>query len=199
MKIRITIPSIFSFFILTCWPITTNGQAPADSLLLDEQALKKVKVYNDLYSAFKKPDEVVILDLRGQKLNQLPDSIDKFNNLQLLRLGCKIKDSTPKRIIRKSKRIGGGIMHLDRMQGKYIAYNFLTKLPVTIKNLTKLQEIDLAYNNLSDVPVELAELKNLKKVNLIGNYKLLDKSDQLKMIKKSLPTDCKLWTDLRID
>jgi hypothetical protein len=66
MKIRVTILSIFSFFILTCWPITTHGQAPADNLLLDEQALKKVKVYNDLYSAFKKPDEVFILDLRGQ-------------------------------------------------------------------------------------------------------------------------------------
>jgi len=85
------------------------------------------------------------------------------------------------------------------MQGKYIAYNYLTELPLTIKNLTKLQEIDLGYNNLRNVPFELVELKNLKKVNLVGNYNLLDSSYQIKKLKNSLPLDCKLWTDVRIE
>lgn len=179
--------------------IIATGQETEYTKLLSKNLLKKEKVYSNLTSAFKEPHKVIILDLRGQYITELPDSIDKFKNLQILRLGWKIKASTPKKIIRKSKRIGGGIMHLDRLQGKYVAYNSLTVLPKAIKNLTKLQEIDLSYNNLSYVPFEIAEIKNLRTVNLIGNYKLLDSAYQIKKLKNSLPPDCKLWTDVRIE
>src|SRR5579872_2139161 len=150
---------------LFCPAVQLAAQQATDTILLTKQELKKEKVYHSISDALKEPEKVIILDLTGQHLDSLPSSVAQFKNLQVLRLGCKIKDTTPKRIIVHSRKIGGGIMHLDRLQGKYIDYNYLKKLPSTIKNLAKLQEINLGYNNILDVPFELAELKNMRFVN----------------------------------
>jgi Leucine-rich repeat (LRR) protein len=176
-----------------------KSQRTLETGLLSKKELEKTKVYASLIDAMKDPEQVIILDLTGQHLDSLPSTIEKFKNLQVLRLGWKIKDSTPKKIIRRSKKIGGGIIHLDRLQGKYVDYNQLTKLPSTISNLKKLQEINLGYNNLTEVPVELTHLKNLKFINLIGCYGLLNKEKELKEFKKMLPADCIVWSDIRLE
>ena len=174
-----------------------SQQTQESPRLLTKLELEKAKVYTNLNEALKEPENVVILDLSGQQLDSLPSTIGQLKQLQVLRLGCKIKDSTPKRILRKAKKIGGGIMHLDGLQGIYIDYNYLTNLPPTIINLTKLQEIHLGYNNLNEVPVELIQLKNLEFINLIGCYGLLGKEKELKAFKLMLPANCIVWSDIR--
>lgn len=176
-----------------------KSQQSQDLNLLTKKELEKAKVYTNLNEALKDPEKVVILDLTGQHLDSLPSTIGQFKNLQVLRLGWKIKDSTPKRIIRRAKKIRGGIMHLDRLHGIYIDYNYLKSLPRTIVNLTKLQEINLGYNNLTEVPIELIQLKNLKFINLIGCYDLLNKESKMKEFKRGLPVDCVLWSDIRFE
>lgn len=185
---------IFITFILFTTP--GKGQLLPDAGLLTKKELNKTKVYTSLNEALTEPEDVVILDLTGQNLDSLPSSIGQFRNLQVLRLGWKIKDSTPKRIIRKSKKVGGGMMHLDRLQGVYIDYNNLTSLPKTIVNLKKLQEIDLGYNALTEVPVELVQLNNLKFINLIGCYGLLNEEIEMKEFKRGLSVHCVLWSDI---
>ena len=175
-----------------------QGQVVSDTSLLSKDELAKAKVFYDLSEALKTPLEVYVLDLRGKGLDSLPESIGQLKNLQSLRLSHKTRDDCPKKIIRKSKKIGGGLMHLDRMSGKYIAYNHLTFLPKSIAKLDKLQEVNLGYNNLSEVPMILGELKNLKFLNLVGCYGLLKKEKELKELKSMLPEGCVFWTDLRI-
>jgi leucine-rich repeat protein SHOC2 len=168
-------------------------------LLLSDKQLKKEKPFTSLDQALMNPSKVFILDLSGQSLDSLPNSIGQLKNLQVLKLGNKIKSTTPRSVIRHSKRIGGGIMHLDRGSGRYVDYNHLTKLPETIKNLTKLQIIILSYNNIDHVPFELSQLKNLKYVSLIGCYDLMNKEKELKELKLKLPINCIFRTGTSID
>ncbi len=188
---------LISIFILI--NLASYGQQQSNITLLNKRQLKGVKIYCDIDDAMREPEKVIILDLTGKRLDSLPESIGQLINLQVLKLGCKINDSVPKRIIRKSRRIGGGIMHLDRGTGRFIKYNYITKLPDSIKFLTKLQEINLSNNRLKEVPFELAKLKQLKLVNLNVNYALLDKVDDLKKLKSMLPSDCNLVTGMEID
>ena len=179
--------------------VTSYAKQLTDTTLLSRKELHKVKIYKNIAEALKTPDKVLVLDLSGQHLDSFPTSILEFKNLQVLKLGWKIKKSTPRTVIWKSKRIGGGIMHLDRFQGKYIDYNHLTALPTSISKLTKLQEIDLSYNNLTNVQFVLAELKNLKFNNLVGCYSLIEKESDLKRLKQMLPAGCILWSDVRLE
>lgn len=171
------------------------GQSTSDSTLLSKDDLDKAKVYYDLTEALKNPLEVYVLDLRGNRLESLPTSIGQLKNLQSLRLSNKVREDCPKKVLRKAKKISGGLMHLDRMSGKYIAYNHLTSLPNWITQLEKLQEINLGYNSLSEVPMILGKMRNLKFVNLIGCYELINKKEELKALKNRLPNGCVFWTD----
>jgi leucine-rich repeat protein SHOC2 len=166
--------------------------------LLSEEQLKEQKVYRDLDEALREPEKVFILDLTGQHLTFLPNSIGRLKNLQVLKLGWKIKDSTPRRVVRHSKHVGGGIIHLDRLQGKYIDYNALTSLPDSISQLQNLQKVYLGYNQLASVPFILAQLKNLQFIDLIGNYDLLTNEEGMRTFKKQLPERCLLYSDLRL-
>jgi Leucine-rich repeat (LRR) protein len=182
---------------IICFCGYLKSQTITDTLLLTDIQLKKAKIYTNFNSALLEPEKVIILDLTGQNLDSLPSTIGLFINLQILKLGWKIKDNTPKSLIRKAKKVGGGIMHFDRLQGIYVDYNHLQELPTSITNLRKLQIINLSYNDIFDVPFDLSHLKNLKMINLIGCYSLLDKVDDLKKFKSLLPTDCLLYCDVR--
>jgi len=193
MIVRIIIFSVLISFGNSCM-----AQAISDKTLLSKDELNNAKVFNDLSEALKTPLKVYVLDLRGKGLDTLPESIGQLKNLQSLNLSHKTRDDCPKKIIRKSKTIGGGLMHLDGMSGKYIAYNNITFLPGSIAELGKLQEINLGYNKLSEVPMVLGELENLKFLNLVGCYGLLKKKNELKELKGMLPEGCVFWNDSRI-
>ncbi len=167
-----------------------------DTTFLTADQLKKEKPFTDLDKAMKNPEKVIVLDLSGKRLEELPESIGSFKNLQVLKLGYGIDPSTPKRIIRKSKHIGGGILHLDRGTGKYVAYNQLTQLPDTLTSLTKLQYIDLNNNAFTDVPMILKGIKTLTTINFYGCYSLMDNKAQIDELKTALGPDCKIYVTL---
>jgi Leucine-rich repeat (LRR) protein len=168
----------------------------SDTTFLTANQLKKEKPFTDLDKALKNPEKVIVLDLTGKSLEELPESIGSFKNLQVLRLGYGIKPGTPKRIIRKSKHIGGGILHLDRGTGKYVAYNQLTQLPDTLASLTKLQYIDLNNNAFTDVPMILKEIETLTTINFYGCYSLMDNKAQIEELKTALGENCTVFVTL---
>ncbi len=167
--------------------VEASGQT--DSLLNLAQ-LRKEHTYTDLKKAFKHPEKVIVLDLSGQELDSLPETIGSLINLQVLLLGPGPKKSVPKRILRKSKHIGGGIYHLDRGTGKYVGYNKLTTLPESMKQLTKLQYLNLSYNQFDEIPEMLQSFKNLKMLSLSECRKLFDNATQISELKTKLPEGC---------
>jgi len=164
----------------------------ADTTLLTREQLDTCKVYTDLNEALKYPESVIILNLSGQKLKKLPESIGLFTNLQVLNLGYAVKRSTPKKVLNQAKRIGGGILHLDRGTGKYLEYNQLTELPDTIRNLKKLQHLNLYHNAFTEVPMILKEVKSLQSINFYDCYGLIDNKTQIDELQAALGEDCKI-------
>jgi len=167
----------------------SEANAQTDSLLNLAQ-LRKEHTYTDLKKAFKHPEKVIVLDLSRQELDSLPEIIGKLINLQVLLLGPGPKKSVPKRILRKSEHIGGGIYHLDRGTGKYVGYNKLTTLPETMKKLTKLQYLNLSYNKFDEVPEMLQSFNNLKMLSLTGCRNLFDNTTQIAELKMELTEGC---------
>lgn len=187
--------------LLLAWIILSSfaAFAQSDTTLLSDEELKNSTPYTDLKKALKEPEKVIVLDLSGQQLEELPESIGSFTNLQALYLGCGIKKSTPKRVLKKASRIGGGIMHLDRGTGKYINYNRIAQLPDTLASLKKLQKINLNNNGFEEVPEVLTQLPNIRWINLYGCYGLIHKEEELKALKAALPANCLLYTDVRLE
>ena len=59
----------------------------AQAQLLSQVALDSVRTYRSSEKALKEPEKVYRLDLSGQKLKELPESVRQFKNLNALDLG----------------------------------------------------------------------------------------------------------------
>lgn len=175
------------FFILLLKNV--SAQNKADSLLSMKQ-LSKQKVYTSLKAALKHPEKVYSLKLDGQALDSLPDTIGLLYNLQALSIGIGPKPSVSKRLLRKASKIGGGIYHLDRGTGTYVASNNLKSLPKAFSALTKLQYLNLGYNEFEELPVDFTVFKNLKVLNLVGCRGLVDNLEEINLLKEELPVGC---------
>lgn len=115
----------------------------------NKESLTSEKTYRSVKKALKNPDKVVVLDLSGQGLTELPKELVKLTNLEFLNLGDK-----PKNLLFTSPfirfnycKIGGGIRHFDRMTGKYYNSNYIKNLPDGLLDLPSLKLIRLTGNN----------------------------------------------------
>ena len=132
--------------------------------------LKNLKVFNELKIALENPNEVEILNLRGQNLKEIPKQISELINLRVLLLGWKPKKELDSSTHKKAKNIGGGYLHLDRKKGTFLDYNYIENLTPEFLTLKKLEYLELDYNLIKTLPRELARIKSLKKVSLYGNW-----------------------------
>ncbi|CAL5355186.1 unnamed protein product [Camellia sinensis] len=137
------------------------------------------------------------LDLEGNNLCTLPDSICNFRCLQRLKMkNCNVSHLPCCNVSHLPCEIGRliSLTHLD-LEG-----NNLCTLPDSISNLTCLEELLMANCNLSDLPSEIWRLNSLQYWNLSGNglrtlpdgisnlthlgYLNLDKSAKLQSLPK---------------
>lgn len=160
--------------------------------LLNQKQLRDQKVYTDLKKALKHPEKVYSLNLDGQGLDSLPETIGLLVNLQALSISIGPKPDLPKRVLKKAKNIGGGIYHLDRGTGRYVGSNNLTKLPASFTQLTKLQYLDLGYNEFEDLPVDFSVFSQLKVLKLQGCRGLIDNLEEVNALKAKMPAECKV-------
>lgn len=91
-----------------------------------------------------------ILNLEGNNLTSLPESIGDLTNLTILRLNHNKLTSLPESI--------GNLTKLSRL---YLNHNELTSLPESISNLTNLIWLDLDDNKLTSLPKSIDNLTNL--------------------------------------
>jgi len=95
------------------------------------------------------------LDLRGNQITNLPESIAKLSNLKKLYLKeNKITD------------LSESVAKLSNFTELYLSRNSIKKLPESIINLSKLEKLDLSENTLETPPLEVAE----KGIEAIRDY-----------------------------
>ncbi len=102
--------------------------------------------------------DITALDLRGQNVVTLPDSIGKYVNLKILLLSNTRLSDIPKFIEQLSNLEVLDLQNLD-----------ITKLPANICRLKKLQVLNLSTNKISILPDSIGQLTNLEWLLLGGN------------------------------
>lgn len=122
------------------------------------------------------------LDLSGQQLARIPDSVFSQTDLEHL----DVSDN------QLTGAIQGEIRFLQNLRSLDASDNLMTGVPAEIGQLSKLETLDLSNNQLTGLPYELGNLQNLKTLNLSGNqYSQAD----LQIIKDKLPADVLIITE----
>jgi Leucine-rich repeat (LRR) protein len=135
---------------------TTEGFSQGK--LLTAQQLTEAPWFYDLESANKNPEEVYNLSITWEKLEQFPEAIFKFINLQHLDLmDNEIRNIPPE------------ISKLRNLQILFLSNNKLSSLPEEIMKLENLEILHLERNRFVEIPDWIGTLKKLKKVGLRDN------------------------------
>ena len=98
------------------------------------------------------------LNLSGNQITSLPESIGNLNNLRWLSLVNNQLTCLPENI--------GKLSNLKEL---HLEDNRLTSLPKNIGKLNNLQELYLENNQLKSIPESLGNIKNLEKLYLENN------------------------------
>ncbi|OGY94339.1 MAG: hypothetical protein A2406_02905 [Candidatus Komeilibacteria bacterium RIFOXYC1_FULL_37_11] len=122
------------------------------------------------------------LDLSGQGLSQVDQSVFKQSNLRQL----DVSDN------QLTGALPAEIRQLQNLQILRATNNQMTGVPAEIGQLSNLIELDLSNNQLTGLPYELGNLKNLKILNLSGNN--VSQYD-LDIIRQSLSADVNIIMD----
>ena len=108
------------------------------------------------------------IDLEGNRLNSIPESIFKLKKLKELKLSQNHLESVPRQI--------GNLKNLMYLG---LAGNKLTSIPKEIGKLKKLDVLFLGFNKLTSLPDEIGRLPNLTSIYIHSN-------PNLRIIPKSL-------------
>jgi len=144
--------------VLSCYGIVAYAQAPVDSRTpLQSRGVQSISTSssNDLSAALKDPKLVLKLDLSGQNLTTLTDSIGLFGNLEELNLGRN-----------KLKSLPISVGELRKLRVLRLAYNNFTEVPLAIRDLAHLEVLNISNNPITTLDERaftgLANLKELR-------------------------------------
>lgn len=153
---------------LSLWNYGLSVVPPAAFNLTALQALDlHGNKLRELSESISNLTELQSLNLRGNKLRNLPDSISKLTNLESLNLRANQLTELPESITK-----------LTRLKFLSLGGNQLTELPESISNLTQLEILDLRGNQLKELPESISKLTQLQFLSLGGN--------QLKKLPESI-------------
>jgi len=121
------------------------------------------------------------LNLKGNKIEVIPDEISQLENLKVVYLdgNCLSEISTAFFELKEIevltlnnnqlKKIPDEIGSLINLKRLHISSNQLTELPTTIGQLEKLEHLYVSKNLISSLPDELGMLANLTQLNMFDN------------------------------
>lgn len=116
------------------------------------------RVYYDLPTAFRNPLKVAQLNLREQKITELPKKITTLKNLKKLDLA----------INQLSIPSSSNISQLTKLEQLNLSHNNIEIISSTLSQLTQLKELHLAWNKLEELPEFITTLP-LTHLDLSGN------------------------------
>jgi len=108
------------------------------------------------------------LDLSGQQLSELPDSVLNRNDIVILNLSNNQLTGLP-----------AGIGKLVNLEILNIENNRLESLPGEISQLKNLREIRANNNRLATLPPELSTMTHLRLLDISGNRLSSEQTNQL--------------------
>ena len=131
--------------------------------IICSQYIEDISLFDNKIERFSKKavegiTSVVRLDLRGNRLKNLPDNIGELKNLKYLLLDRNNISELPISIVKLKNLIELNIFK-----------NKLARLPENIHQLKNLEQLDLKSNTLQDLPENISRLPNLRVLVLDSN------------------------------
>jgi Leucine-rich repeat (LRR) protein len=140
----------------------------------------------------------VKIDLSGQHIKSIPDSILQNNEITYLDLGSSDVtfypplsawvDSNANEI----SELPDGIGNLTNLRTLILNSNRLTSLPSEISKLTNLEVLDLSSNKDLDIMQQLNKLKELPKLKVLKIVDVKLTRDDIPLIKSAFHNDTKI-------
>lgn len=140
----------------------------------------------------------VKVDLRGQHLKEIPDSIYQNSEITYLDLGSSdvtfypplsaLVDSNSNDISFLSEQIG----KLTNLKTLVLNTNKLTTLPISITKLIKLEVLDLSINKDLDIVQQLDKLKQLPKLKVLKIVDVKMTKDEVNTVKSAFRPNTKV-------
>jgi hypothetical protein len=180
-------PSIAVFSKLTALDVSSNQMfdlPPTLNLLSELRVLVAKNNQLETYSfpkSFSQLTKLEILNLSGNRLEELPTGILDLPALKALYVGgnriqtvpCRIGDMLSLEILylggNQLRDIPATIGKLKNLISLVLCDNQLETMPSTIANLQKLESLSLHNNTLKTLPTEIVTLKNLQQLSLRSN------------------------------
>ena len=142
-------------------PNVNKIKANSVGYVLRKGQVTELALYNKFLSDFSLVGELTaltMLNLNGNQLASVPDSLGNLTGLTSLDLGGNQLTSVP-----------DSLANLTGLTSLGLHGNQLTSVPDSLGNLTGLTRLDLDYNQLTSVPDSLANLTGLTTLDLDGN------------------------------
>ncbi len=155
------------------------------------QSKNKITILRIIEDHLNNPEEVKELYLNGSNVEEIPDSIARFRNLEVLTLSNIRFKRFPKTIcqLKKLKKLVIGytmdgtssiygtfiseipheIAQLSQLKELYLNGCEIEKLPPEIGKLTRLRVLELNRNKLTYLPKEITYLKKLEVLGIDSN------------------------------
>lgn len=152
------------------------GGFSSSAQMLDSIALSQEPEYTGLTEALKNPEKVYKLNLRKNKLKEIPPEVFTLTNLQELNVSKNKLTTIPKDISKLTKlevldvsaneidTLYPEIGLLLNIKKLILNQNVIAHLPSTIGSLTKMYFLDMWGNEIQEFPKEINKLANTLKV-----------------------------------
>jgi hypothetical protein len=143
-------------FFLNNWNLGTPDIASARNVIYIN--LNNAELNNLPDQIFSNFNNLQSLELQGNQLISLPESIGSLRKLEILELEGNQLTSLPESI--------GNLTNLRQL---FLSENQLTSLPESIGNLTNLIRLNISNNQISSLPESIGNLINLEELSFSDN------------------------------
>lgn len=123
------------------------------------------------------------LDLSGQDLEKIPESITSLEHLRHLNLSENDLQTLPR-----------NFCVLKNLKTLDLSFNRFYTLPECLFSLTHLEELNVSYNRLTDIPEHIQKLKDLKILWCVENHSLVKKQKKIEALLAPSQLQ-ELWLD----
>lgn len=139
--------------------------------------------------------QLKILRLFQNSLTEIPDDIDRLENLEELYLGKNKLTRLPETLCNLKKlkilsvqyndleSLPENLGDLENLEQLIVNQNQLKYLPESIGKLKKLQSIQVNFNKLEELPISLYDCHNLRFIR-IGRNEITEISPQIEKLKQ---------------